>query len=317
MSSGSRSVPLVLFLAVACADIIGLSPYKKGEEEGGGGDAAGAVGGDSPAAGQNGGVPSGGDMMGGTGGSAAGNSGTTAADGGAGAAGVGGGGGAAGAGHGGEPDGGTGDGSARAAGSNDAGVGWGGGGAGGDAGSSGKGGGGPCTEREHELLVDGQFDMNADAWESQATDGDAVIEAHESARSGPNVARLGRENGIGEAKYERRLSQLVTIPASAVELVARCFYRITTEDSISERYDVAFFSLKDQDRSTITLIGDYDNKDASNTWRAEEATFERAELDELGLPGATVYFDLYSANDTSLPTDFLFDDCSLRVKTCE
>jgi hypothetical protein len=293
-------------LCGACAQLIGLSDYEKGEvTDGDGGDSG--EGGESGAGGTRGG--NGGTSGNQSGGSVGRGGSRTGGEGGMGGESSGGDGGDAGEmGTGGDPTGGRGGmgGQGGAAG----------GGMGAAAGAGGSGGGTNCSTVPMPL-VGANFDQDTSAWITYS-EGSAlpIIVAGQSlgitAETPPNIAHLGGVDYVYAGQF-----QPITIPMGAVTLTLTGYRQADTEeDPGSDVYDVGAIQMyEDALDPSSTLVGqfvDFTNQDVTNGWVQFTGNVAVS-----GYAGQTVDFDMWSELDTSNVTNFYVDSLVLTALVCQ
>ena len=295
----------------ACAQLIGLSDYEKGEVTGAAGDGEdGGEGGDGGTKGGNGGTA--GSQMGGSagrGGSRTGGRGGTLAGGEGGDSGD--------AGMGGEPQGGTGMGGAAPRG------GTAGGGMGGMGGSAGGGTGGIAggvnCNSVSVPLVSANFDQDTSVW-IPYSDGSAIpiIAAAPSlgitADTPPNVAHLAGAHSQYSGHF-----QSFTIPAGTLTLTMTGYRQVVTEEdpkSESVFDDMAIQMWEDAlNPTTDTRVGEfayYSNLDPTNGWTMFTST-----VAVTAYAGQTVDLDMWGYSDDTLLTHFYIDSLALSALVCQ
>jgi hypothetical protein len=321
-------------LAGACAQLIGLSDYEKGEveENGEGGDASGGKvptggvaggGGTVSPKGGRGGTGSGGTRNGGTGpggeggdGGVAGEtggSGQGGATGGRGGSGMGGNSGDSGSGGrggtGGMPGGSGGVGNAGGAAGSAA------GGAGGSGGSGGFGGTGVTCANVPVQVRNANFDLGAMNWTLFTDpDGAAVIASGTSLgitpESAPNVAHFG---GVDDLYTE--IFQSIQVPAAATTLTLTGFRHITTDEDDSGVYDTLNFQLYEDAFDVDTLIDEFarvSNLNPTNGWVAFSYSVSIS-----AYAGQIIDLDMWSDTDSSYSTNFYVDSLALTARVCQ
>jgi hypothetical protein len=325
MASGLRSLPLLLFVTAACAQVIGLGSYEKTDADDGANGGAAADGGTGdPSEGgthDTGGTHDGGaNPQGGTGNRpSGGNGGTTNG----GTLAVGGDGGSTDAGAG-PISGGAGSGGAPIV------TGGAGGTEAGGAAGSGGGRGDECADPvQEELLVDGSFDVydNEDEenpWLQTTTnnyyilgdedDNAVVLTQPRSAWLGGFDATVTEETGD---YYIAIIWQEVTIPPRTVRLSAQCQVLMQTDVNDNEVHALLEFMLQDSDTfEQLTLFEDVDNNATENVWFPIGWDLELPELERLDLLDRTVTVALASFNDDIDDANFFVDNCSVVATIC-
>ncbi|HEX6276318.1 MAG TPA: hypothetical protein VFZ53_24930 [Polyangiaceae bacterium] len=309
-------VPFVF--AGACAQIIGLSDYEKGEvrEDGEGGEASGgklptggvAGGGGSitPKGGRGGTGPAGGGPGGetGDGGEDTGGSGQGGATGGRGGSASGMGGDAGDSGSGGGGTGGM-----------PGGNGGGGVNAGGSGGLGGFGGSGVTCTSVPVQLRNANFDSGTANWTHFVDpEGTEIIVAGASLgvtpESAPNVAHFG---GVDELYTE--IFQSIQVPAGATTLTLTGYRHITTDEDVGGVYDLLSFQLYEDAFDANTLIDEFarvSNLNPTNGWVA--FTYS---VDVSAYAGQIIDLDMWSDTDSSYSTNFYVDSLALTARVCQ
>jgi hypothetical protein len=299
----------------ACAQLIGLSDYEKGEVTGGAGEGDdGGEGGDGGTQGGNGGTSGQGGATGGRGGSRTGGRGGMIAGGEGGDSGEGGMGGD-------DPKGGQGGSETGGAGPR---GGVGGGGMGGTAGIAGGGVGGSAGGTNCSTVsvpfASANFDQDTSSWIPYSGGASIpIIVAGASlgitADTAPNVAHLA---GAHSLEYSGQF-QPITIPAGAVTMTLTGFRQaITEEDPDSETvYDDMAIQMWEDALNPVTGTGVgefayFSNLDPTNGWTMFTGTVAVSTY-----AGQTVDLDMWGFTDDTLITDFYLDSLALTALVCQ
>lgn len=321
--SASRSLSLLVVLAAACSQVIGLGDYEKTDEATGGGAGTSSAGtsGAAPSGGSAGamagGTSSGGEVAQGgsfisagagaaeggamdTGGSAGASAGGTLAE--AGSAGVP-------NSEGGAPsEGGTSGagGALNGAGGSDGGF------AGTDAGGAGgQGGTGAACFTKELLSQDGNFDHpDLGLWQED-TSYPLVFSQDDTpvtARSGTYLAWFGDAD-----TYDEYLDYPISLPAGTTSVTASCYvWTLTEETTTTDAYDVLDFQLVASDYDVLVYrFARRSNLDATSAWTRVTYTASAADFAD-----EPAYFELHSLSDDSDVTHFFVDSCSLTATNC-
>jgi len=144
--------------------------------------------------------------------------------------------------------------------------------------------------------------------------GDSTIHPTAPApHSPPRLAWLGGADAVGDEDYFfSEILQSVVIPAGTRQLRASCWYQISTSEEELELYDDVFFALfDDESYESVAALGAISNLDETNVWTVHTRTIAAPQLN-----GLQVWFGAVGNNDSTFPTDFYIDSCSLVATVC-
>jgi len=189
----------------------------------------------------------------------------------------------------------------------------------GAGGSTSKGGTTGCGANQ-ELLGDPSFDDADGSWyEAADSNGFRIIDDPSKpasspfyASTDPNAAWLG---GLGDddAPIESSVIwQVFSLPARARTLDLECSVWIDSLDTATDEPDFLQVNLEDLDDNVVEPFGYLSNLDRSSGYFSWGQT-----IDVAGLGGQDYQLAIYGIQNSARYTDFIVDDCTLRVLTCQ
>jgi hypothetical protein len=167
--------------------------------------------------------------------------------------------------------------------------------------SSGGGGGGTTTS----LVTNGGFESGSTGWSQQTAASSSIIVSNSAlARTGSGVAFLGGYNNGLDV-----LSQNIAIPADATQVSVQYWYRIGTNETVAQPYDILSVRLQNASGVDLATIASYSNVNAASAWTQSPA------FDLSAYRGQTIRLVFRVTTDEDLTTAFYVDDVTLIATT--
>jgi kumamolisin len=163
-------------------------------------------------------------------------------------------------------------------------------------GSSGTGTGGTPTE----LISNGGFESGSAPWVESSSGGYELVDTTK-AHSGSYSAFLGGYNYANDTIYEQ-----LTIP-STITTATLTYYTYVTTSETTHSYDYLYVQVRDTGNSVLKSLQTLSDANAGTSWVKQS-------FDLSAYKGKTVRIYFKATNDSSNPTDFFVDDCSLTVQ---
>ncbi len=150
-------------------------------------------------------------------------------------------------------------------------------------------------------LANGGFEDGATGWTASA---DVITnDPREPAHGGQWKAWLG---GYGKA-HEDKVSQRITIPATAQTVTLRFYLHVSTEEQGQEAYDKLRLRLRKSDGTFLKTLKTYSNLQARPGFSLET-------VDLSAYRGQTLSIEWASQEDSSSMTSFIVDDIAILIQ---
>ena len=162
---------------------------------------------------------------------------------------------------------------------------------------------GPVVPDGPNILANPGFESGRTVWTETSSGGFALItQSSTGARQGNWYALLGGANNLTES-----LSQSFTVPSGNARV--RFYYRISTEETLAQDFDVMTVSLVNASGSTLTTLATYSNQTTTSGY-AQSAAYDIS-----AFAGQSVRLQFRVTTDGSLDTFFAIDDVSVSGTT--
>jgi hypothetical protein len=152
-----------------------------------------------------------------------------------------------------------------------------------------------------EIMVNGDFENYYQNWEEQ-TNTDSDLITNDQPHQGTYGAFLGYFPNADD-----NLWQVVTIPGTASRVDLTYWKRMDTDDNSGQDHDFGYVQIRNQaGGDVLRTLETISNSSTADTW--QQSTYSL-----LDYKGQTIRIQFHATTDTTIASDFFFDDVSLQA----